>query len=302
MDTLIPRYTRTAQTGGLKEKIQQADALLSPCILCPRQCRVDRMNDEKGYCGAGEKAVVASFSPHFGEEPPLVGDRGSGTIFFSHCNLKCVFCQNYEISIEGQGREMEADEIASIMLYLQKTGCCNINLVTPSHVVPHILKALSIAADQGLNIPLIYNSSGYDSVEALKILKDVVDIYMPDFKFWDADAANLYCHAGDYPKTARKAIIEMQAQVGDLVLDAAGLAVSGLLVRHLVMPGRISDTAQILNFLKKDISLCTHVNIMSQYRFMGNAKKYKELSLPLSSGEFKKARDLGRDLGLKLIR
>lgn len=302
MKPYIPRYIRTRQLGRLKEKIRQAEAFLSPCTLCPRQCWVDRTRDEKGYCGAGEKAVVASFAPHFGEEPPLVGNRGSGTIFFSHCNLKCVFCQNYEISIEGRGRAMEAGEIASVMLDLQKLGCCNINFVTPTHVVPQILKALDIAAGHGLKLPLVYNSSGYESVETLKILRDIVDIYMPDFKFQDVDAANQYCHAGDYPETARKAIREMQGQVGDLMLDDDGLAVSGLLVRHLVMPGRSSETGRILKFLKEEVSPCTHVNIMSQYRPMGDAEKFKELSLPLSPEEFRKALELGKDLGLKLIR
>jgi len=302
MTPFIPRYVRAAQTGALKEKIRQAEALLSPCILCPRQCRVDRAGDEKGYCGAGGKTVVASFAPHFGEEPPLVGDRGSGAIFFSHCNLKCLFCQNYEISIEGRGQAMEAEEIASVMIYLQNMGCCNINLVTPSHVVPRILKALDIAAGLGLRLPLVYNSSGYDSVETLKILRGVVDIYMPDFKFWEAEAADRYCQAKDYPDIARNAVLEMQAQVGDLLLDEDGLALSGLLVRHLVMPGRISDTGRILSFLKEKVSPHTHVNLMSQYRPMGEAKKFKELSLPLSPEEFKNALKLGRASGLVLVR
>jgi putative pyruvate formate lyase activating enzyme len=302
MTPFIPRYVRASQTGALTEKIRQAEILLSPCTLCPRQCRVDRAGDEKGYCGTGGKAVVASFAPHFGEEPPLVGDRGSGTLFFSHCNLKCLFCQNYEISIEGRGQAMEAEEIASIMIYLQNMGCCNINLVTPSHVVPQILKALDIAAGLGLRLPLVYNSSGYDRVETLKILRGVVDIYMPDFKFWETEAAGRYCQAKDYPDIARKAVLEMQAQVGDLLLDEGGLALSGLLVRHLVMPGRISDTGRILNFLKEKVSPHTHVNLMSQYRPMGEAKKFKELSLPLSSEEFRSALKLGRASGLVLVR
>ena len=302
MTPFIPRYVRAAQTGALTEKIRQAEALLSPCILCPRQCRVDRDRDEKGYCGAGKKAVVASFAPHFGEEPPLVGDRGSGTVFFSHCNLKCLFCQNYEISIEGRGQAMEADEIASVMIYLQNMGCCNINLVTPSHVVPQILKALDIAVGLGLRLPLVYNSSGYDSVETLKILRGIVDIYMPDFKFWEAEAADRYCQARDYPEIARNAVLEMQAQVGDLLLDEDGLALSGLLVRHLVMPGRISDTGRILDFLKEKVSPHTHVNLMSQYRPMGEAKTFKELSLPLSPEDFRSALKLGRASGLTLVR
>jgi putative pyruvate formate lyase activating enzyme len=246
--------------------------------------------------------MLASAAPHFGEEPPLVGNRGSGTLFFSHCNLKCLFCQNYEISIEGRGQSMEAEEIASVMLYLQNMGCCNINLVTPTHVVSQMLKALDIAAGSGLRLPLVYNSSGYDSVETLKILRDVVDIYMPDFKFWEAEAADRYCHAKDYPDIARNAVLEMQAQVGDLLLDGDGLALSGLLVRHLVLPGRISDTSRILKFLKEKVSPHTHVNLMSQYRPMGEAKKFKELSLPLSPEEFRSALKLGRASGLVLVR
>ncbi len=283
------------------KKIRQASALLAACTLCPRQCRVDRTKGERGVCATGEKAVVASFSAHFGEEPQLVGERGSGTIFFSHCNLKCVFCQNYEISVMGEGQAVEDEKIAAIMLYLQKIGCHNINLVTPSHIVPQILKALDIAVDHGLNIPLVYNCSGYESLETLGILKNIIDIYMPDFKFWDPDLAERYCHARDYPETARKAVREMNDQVGDLTVDGEGIAHSGLIVRHLVMPGNLDDTYSILKFLKEKVSPHTHVNLMSQYHPMGEAFKIKELSRPLTPDEFRRALDMVRAFNLEII-
>ena len=301
MDTFIPKYIKEKQQGGLLKKIKQSSDLLTSCNLCPRQCRVDRTRHEKGYCSTGEKAVVSSFSAHFGEEPQLVGNKGSGTIFFSNCNLKCIFCQNYDISVNGMGQEADNEKIASIMLYLQKIGCHNINLVTPSHVVPQILKALDTAVGYGLNIPLVYNCSGYESIDTLRILKDIIDIYMPDFKFWDPDMSKLYCNARDYPQTAKKAIKEMYDQVGDLKVDKAGIACSGLIVRHLVMPGNLDGTYNILKFLKEKISSNTHVNIMSQYHPMGKAGKIKELSSPLTPQEFKKALDMGKKFNLKII-
>ena len=245
---------------------------------------------------------MASFSPHFGEEPPLVGNNGSGTLFFSHCNLKCIFCQNYDISIHGEGQEMNDEQIASIMLHLQKIGCHNINLVTPSHVVPQILKALDIAIDSGLNLPLVYNCSGYESIETLRLLNGIIDIYMPDFKFWSSSLSRQYCNAGDYPLVAQKAIKEMYDQVGDLKMDKNGIACSGLLVRHLVMPGILDETRQILRFLKEEISSHTHVNIMSQYRPMGDAFKVKALYLPLMPDEYKKALHMAREFNLTIIR
>jgi len=301
MDTFIPRYVRTKHQGRLVEKINLASALLSPCTLCPRQCRKDRAKGEKGYCSTGEKAALSSWAPHFGEEPPLVGNKGSGTIFFSHCNLKCIFCQNYDISIKGAGQEVDEGQIADIMLSLQNMGCHNINLVTPSHVVPQILKALDIAVDHGLNIPLVYNCSGYESIDTLCILKDVIDIYLPDFKFWGPGSSRIACNAGDYPEIAKKAVREMHDQVGDLKVDAAGIACSGLLVRHLVMPGSLDETFSILKFLTQEISPNIHVNLMSQYRPMGHAFKVKEFSRLLTPEEFRKARQMARELNLKII-
>ena len=221
---------------------------MSPCRVCPRRCKVDRLSDEKGICQTGAKAVVSSYAPHFGEESPLVGSGGSGTIFFTHCNLLCLFCQNYEISHLGQGLETDAGQLASMMVSLQRQGCHNINFVTPSHVVPQILAALPKAIEKGLTVPLVYNSSGYDSPETLKLLEGIIDIYMPDFKFWNRESAKRYAKAPDYPEVAQKAILEMHRQVGDLVMDDEGVAVKGLLVRHLVMPGGLEETREDIAF------------------------------------------------------
>ncbi len=301
MNTFIPKYIKEKRRGGLLKKIKQSSAILTSCTLCPRQCRVDRTKEEKGYCSTGKKAFVSSFSAHFGEEPQLVGDKGSGTIFFSHCNLKCIFCQNYDISVKGMGQEADDEKIASIMLYLQKIGCHNVNLVTPSHVVPQILKGLDIAIDYGLNIPLIYNCSGYESIDTLHILKGIIDIYMPDFKFWEPGVSKMCCQAQDYPLTARKAIREMYDQVGDLKVDRAGIAYSGLIVRHLVLPGNLAGTYHILKFLQEKVSSHTHVNIMSQYHPMGDANKVKELSSPLTLEEFRKALHMAKQFNLEII-
>lgn len=223
--------------GKLIDRITEANKRLSPCRVCPRHCEVDRLADEKGICKTGAKAFVSSYAPHFGEESPLVGSSGSGTIFFTNCNLLCLFCQNYDISHLEQGVATDSGQLASMMISLQRQGCHNINFVTPSHVVPQILAALPKAIEKGLNVPLVYNSSGYDSVETLELLEGIVDIYMPDFKFWNRETAKRYAKAPDYPEEAREALREMHRQVGDLVLDNEGVAVKGLLVRHLVMPG-----------------------------------------------------------------
>jgi len=302
MDTCKPKYLETKQQGILSKKIKHLSDLLTDCSLCPRQCKKDRTRHQKGYCSTGKHAIVSSWSPHFGEEPQLVGEKGSGTLFFSHCNLKCVFCQNYDISIKGMGQEADAEQIASIMLYLQNIGCHNINLVTPSHVVPQILSALDIAIDYGLSIPLVYNCSGYESVETLRILNGVIDIYLPDFKFWLPKTSRDFCHAEDYPDIAKEAVKEMYDQVGDLKVDKAGIACSGLMVRHLVMPGGLDETYQILKFLKEKVSAHTHVNIMSQYRPMGNAGDFETLARPTAPEEFRKALHMARRFNLKLIR
>ncbi len=294
-------YLALYREGNLDERIAEAQQRLSPCRVCPRHCKVDRLSDEKGICQTGVKAVVSSYAPHFGEESPLVGSGGSGTIFFTHCNLLCIFCQNYEISHLGQGIETDPGQLAAMMLRLQRQGCHNINFVTPSHVVPQILVALPKAIEKGLTVPLVYNSSGYDSLETLKLLEGIVDIFMPDFKFWDKDLAKRYAKAPDYPEVAQKAILEMYRQVGDLVMDDDGVAVKGLLVRHLVMPGSLEETRGILRFLAREVSVDTYVNVMDQYRPCGEACHCPPIDRTLTGGEYQQALKLARDAGLQRL-
>jgi len=254
-----------------------------------------------GICRSGEQAMVASFGPHFGEESPLVGEGGSGTIFFSHCNLLCCFCQNYEISHcpdQEEGQAMGPDELARIMVDLQEQGCHNINLVTPSHVLPQILEALPSAIENGLHLPLVYNSSGYDRVESLQLLEDIVDIYMPDFKFWNPEHGKRYAQAHDYPEMARLALKEMHRQVGDLVMDQNGLAMRGVLFRHLIMPGCLDETAEILKFIAREISVASYVNIMDQYHPCGKAYEIEALNRPVSSEEVQQAIEMAQRAGL----
>jgi len=293
-----PGYLLLHEEGKLAARIEEAHKLLSPCRVCPRHCKVDRLADEKGICQTGIKAVVSSYAPHFGEESPLVGSGGSGTIFLTHCNLLCVFCQNYEISHLGQGVETDAGQLASMMVSLQRQGCHNINFVTPSHVVPQILAALPKAVEKGLTVPLVYNSSGYDSVETLKLLDGVFDIYMPDFKFWTRESGKRYAKAADYSAVAQKAIIEMHRQVGDLVIDAEGVAVKGLLVRHLVMPGGLKETREIMGFLAREVSSDTYVNVMDQYRPCGRAHEFPPIDRRLHNDEFQEALRLAGEAGL----
>jgi len=293
-----PAYIETYKNGLLKKKAEQARKILSSCILCPRMCEVDRLSGETGVCRTGSRAVVSSYNAHFGEESPLTGRNGSGTIFFTHCNLLCLFCQNYEISHEGCGEEISDGQLAGIMLTLQKSGCHNINFVTPSHVVPQILSALGIAVEKGLRIPLVYNTGGYDTVETLKILDGVIDIYMPDFKFWDPDIADKACGAKEYPEFARNALAEMFRQVGDLVIDEHGIAQRGLLVRHLVMPHGHAGTREIMRFIADKISKNTYVNIMSQYRPCGKACQYKEFSARPSDKDFADAVKAAKEEGI----
>jgi putative pyruvate formate lyase activating enzyme len=276
-----------------------AESEMSNCCLCPRKCGVDRNSGETGVCKTGRLAVVSSFNAHFGEEDPLVGKHGSGTIFFAHCNLLCSFCQNYEISHLGEGSEITNEQLAYIMLELQRAGCHNINLVTPTHVTAQILRALCIAADSGLHIPVVYNSGGFDSVETLKLLEGAVDIYMPDFKFWDRQVADQTCSAPDYPEIAQAALMEMHRQVGDLIIGSDGLASSGLLVRHLVLPGGMAGTKEVMTFIATQVSPRTYVNIMPQYRPCGKADEIPALSGPLTGAEFQTAIREAKDAGIK---
>ncbi len=294
-------YVTLHQSGELADRAAAARKRLKDCDLCPRKCAVDRLAGDRGTCRTGERAVVAGCDAHFGEEAPLVGRHGSGTIFFSFCNLGCIFCQNYDISHDGAGRPVDDGELADMMLALQHAGCHNINFVTPSHVVPQILGALEIAAARGLRVPLVYNTSGYDRVRTLRLLEGVVDIYMPDFKFWDPHVAERLAGAADYPERTRRAVREMHRQVGDLVVDEAGIARRGLLVRHLVMPEGLAGTREVMNFIAGEISADTYVNVMGQYRPCGRAVEEEALSRPLRPAEFQQALRLARRAGLRRL-
>ncbi len=298
MASFEPVYLRTHRAGRLEAKIAAAYEIMLSCEICPHRCRVDRRHGELGLCRTGDRPVVASFGPHFGEEDPLVGQHGSGTIFFSHCNLFCIFCQNWEISHGGEGEEIGVEDLAALMLRLQTQGCHNINFVTPSHQVPMILAALPHAIAGGLRLPLVYNTGGYDSLETLKLLDGVIDIYMPDFKFWDDQVAAALCNAPDYPEVARQAVKEMHRQVGDLVLDADGVACRGLLVRHLVLPDGLAGTKKIMEFLAREISPQTYVNVMGQYRPCGQADQHPSLARFLLPQEHREAQQQAREAGL----
>lgn len=298
MSSFEAAYIQTYKKGLLKEKIKNAREILRSCTLCPRKCGVDRLSGETGVCRTGEHALVSSFDAHFGEEAPLVGKHGSGTIFFTYCNLLCIFCQNYDISHEGWGEAVSSEQLAEIMLSLQKIGCHNINFVTPTHIVPQILSALEIAIPKGLSVPLVYNTGGYDRIETLKLLEGVVDIYMPDFKFWDSEIAEAACNAPDYPEAARNALKEMHRQVGDLITDTAGIARRGILLRHLVLPHGLAGTRDIMRFVAREISLNTYVNVMAQYRPCGRAAEIKKLSDFPSKTEYEDAVQAAQEEGI----
>lgn len=285
-----PAYLRLLRSGELADRDRSARQHLENCDLCARYCRVNRRQSIRGaICRTGERAVVYSAGPHYGEEDCLRGWHGSGTIFFSWCNLRCVYCQNWEIAWRGDGQEVSDEELAQMMLRLQAHGCHNINLVTPSHVVAQIIAAVNIAAERGLHLPLVYNTSGYDSPEALALLDGIIDIYMPDMKYGDDEPAHKYSHVRDYVGVNQAALREMHRQVGDLVINAEGLAERGLLVRHLVLPNDISRTETALRFLAEEISTNTYVNLMGQYRPCYRAGEYPGLDRPMSRAEFSEA-------------
>jgi putative pyruvate formate lyase activating enzyme len=265
-----PAYLALARTGELRRRAAAAVAALADCRCCPRACGVDRLHDKTSTCRIGRYARVSDYGPHHGEEECLRGRRGSGTIFFAGCNLGCAFCQNWEISHECAGAVVTPERLAGMMLELQATGCHNLNWVTPTHVVPQTLEALAIAADQGLRLPIVYNTGGYDSPDTLRLLDGIVDIYMPDFKIWDPLTAAQLVKARDYPEWAREAIREMHRQVGPLELDADGLARRGVLVRHLVMPNGCAGTPEIARWLATELSAETYVNVMDQYHPAGS--------------------------------
>lgn len=297
-----PAYLELLRTGVLQDRAAAAVERLRCCTACPRSCHVDRLSDVPGVCGTGRHAILSAAFAHFGEERCLVGRRGSGTIFFSRCNLHCVFCQNWEISQSGEGRAADGGQIARLMLDLQESGCHNINLVTPEHVVPQVIEAVALAAEDGLRLPIVYNTSAYDSIESLRALDGLIDIYMPDFKYWSPETARLLSEAGDYPERARQAIREMHRQVGDLRFDARGIAQRGLLVRHLVMPGLVEESQSIFRWLAEEISADTFVNIMDQYRpayrVLGEHGRFRSIDRPPTAAELNCVREGARAAGL----
>lgn len=301
MDRWEPAYLRLLHSGELERRVAEAYARLEACDLCARECGVNRRAGAEGAgCRTGERAVVSSYGPHFGEEEPLVGTGGSGTIFFSWCNLRCQYCQNYEISQMGIGREVEPEDLARMMLSLQHQGCHNINFVSPSHVVPQILAGLLIAAKAGLRLPLVYNTGGYDSLKTLALLDGVIDIYMPDMKYADAEVARRYSKISNYPAVNQAAVKEMHRQVGDLAMDERGVAYRGLLVRHLVLPEGLAGTAEIVRFLRDEVSPHTYLNVMDQYRPCYRAHELPPLNRRITPQEYAAAVRLALEAGLRL--
>lgn len=303
-ENTYPSYLKLSRTGELKERVKSAVAILKSCSLCPHNCKVNRLQDARGFCKIGRWAVVASYFPHHGEEDCIKGWRGSGTIFFSGCNLQCVFCQNWDISHYRAGEVVDATRLAEIMLELQTLGCHNINLVTPTHVVPQILETLEEAVERGLRLPIVYNTGGYDSLETLKLLDGIVDIYMPDFKIWEPKIAKRLLHVEDYPEVARQAIKEMHRQVGDLVIDNHGLAKRGILIRHLVMPSGLAGTKEFSEWLVREVSRDTYINIMSQYHPDGLVlhpevrQLYKDIARRITGEEYRTAIQQANSAGL----
>ncbi len=297
-----PAYLKLARSGHMQERVTAAFQHMAKCDLCAWECRVDRKAGTLGVCRSGVKARISSYGPHLGEEDPLRGWRGSGTIFFARCNMRCQFCQNYDISQTDAGEELEPDELAAIILELQNSRCHNINLVSPSHVVPQILAAIYLAAQQGLRLPIVYNTGGFDSLSALRLLDGVIDIYMPDMKYASQHIARAYSRIPHYPQSNQAAVKEMHHQVGDLQIDAQGLAQRGLLVRHLVLPNGLAGTAEIVDFLAKEISPDTYLNLMDQYRPDFNVRQYPnrfpKLRRPVNTQEFQAALQAARAAGL----
>ena len=298
-DLWRPAYQRLEEEGRFAARVEQAYAILDRCELCPRRCGVNRTKGERGFCRAPAQAVVFSAQPHFGEEEPLVGSHGSGTIFFSNCNLRCIFCQNWPISHEGRGRSVSDEELADLMLGLQRIGCHNINLVTPTHVMPNILGATRIAYRKGLRIPLVYNTSGYERLKILKILDGIVDIHMPDLKYMDPKMSAKYsAGAADYPGVTQQAILEMHRQVGVLAVNTQGVALRGVIIRHLVMPNRVAGTRQFVKWVAEHLPKTTYLNIMAQYRVEYKAYEYPEIARGITSEEFVEAMDWAEKAGL----
>jgi len=298
-DSVYPSYLSLYESGKLKQIADRLYSFYKNCELCPRDCRVNRTQNQLGKCRASDRGKVSNAFPHYGEEAPLVGKKGSGTIFFSNCGLRCIYCQNYTISIEGEGVEIPDRRLAETMLNIQNMGCHNINLVTPTHYLPNIVNALTIAVPKGLKLPLVYNTGGYERVEILKLLDGVIDIYMPDCKYMDPEYSAKYSsEAYSYPYYVKGALKEMYRQVGDLTLDAKGIAHHGLIIRHLVLPNRLAGTREFLKFVAEELSKNTYVNIMRQYRPEYKAKDYPEINRRITSKEYSEALAWAKEFGL----
>lgn len=297
---ILPSYIKQYEDGELKKRAEEAKKHYTDCHLCPHECGVDRTR-QVGFCRARHEAIVSSYGPHLGEEEVLVGTRGSGTIFFGYCNMRCVYCQNYELSFYGHGRAVSNEELADIMLTIQNVyRCHNINLVTPTHFVPNIVEAVYIAVQKGLRLPIVYNCGGYEKVETLKLLDGIVDIYMPDFKYFDLERGRKYSKVKNYPEMAMAALKEMDRQVGGLRTDDRGVAYRGLLIRHLMLPGGLEDTKKVLDFIKQELSPDCLVNLMDQYYPTHKAQKYEEINRRLRIPEFRRAWVYAQELGLRL--
>jgi putative pyruvate formate lyase activating enzyme len=300
-ESFEPVYLRTYARDKLEPRVERARQLLQACSACPRNCKVNRLEDGFAVCKTGRHAVVSSHFPHHGEEDCLSGWKGSGTIFFTGCNLRCVFCQNFDISWQVRGAPAPPRHLAAMMLELQAQGCHNINFVTPEHVAPQIVEALPYAIEQGLRLPLVYNTSAYDSMESLELLDGLVDIYMPDFKYWDSEMARKYSRAPDYPAVARRAIKEMHRQVGNLIIEDNGLARHGLLIRHLVMPEDVAGTPAVMQWIADELSPETFINLMAQYHPAGKVSRsdYAEINRRVTPLEYERALDAAWRAGLK---
>ena len=290
----VPSYMSLFEKGELEKRVRFLTDILKECRLCPRECRINRLSGEVGYCKAPPELMISSAFPHFGEEPPLVGSHGSGTIFLTHCSLRCLFCQNYDISHEGRGEPVTPSDMARTMKRLQELGCHNINFVTPTHYTPQIIASLPEAIEMGLHLPIVYNCSGYESLEVIQLLDGIVDIYMPDAKYMDEKCARRYSNAPDYPEALKKILKEMHRQVGDLKMNSAGIAERGLLIRHLVMPGEAASSEAVLKFIAEEISVHSYVNIMDQYRPEYRAFDHPEISRRITHQEYLEAVQLAK--------
>lgn len=295
-------YLETLTPIELKERSDKLNELLKECRLCPNECLADRVNGETGDCNSTDEVMISSYGPHYGEEPPLTGTLGSGTIFFTNCNLACQFCQNYDISQLGRGTSVSIDELARIMIGLQNSGCHNINFVTPTHFTPQIVDALIVAINKGLQLPLVYNCGGYESVETLKLLEGIFDIYMPDIKYSKNETAVKYSHIKNYWDVVRFAVKEMHRQVGNLKINKRGIAQRGLLIRHLILPNNIAGSKEVIDFIAGEISYDTYLNLMDQYYPSYKAGNYKELNRRISKEEYYEIIDYAKKYELRLAK